>query len=77
MQKSLDLATFFIRRLFDRLNNLTGHIVHTESFKILALFIRTLNATTRRLNIRKVRLVPYEGNTYARIFHWSKIRLLP
>ena len=51
MQKSLDLATFFIRRLFDRLNNLTGHIFHTESFKIFALFIRTLNATDRRLDI--------------------------
>ena len=63
MQKSLDLATFFTRRLFDRLNNLTGHIVHTESFKIFALFIRTLNATARRLNIRTVRVVPFERNT--------------
>ena len=63
MQESLHLATFFTRRLFDRLNNLTGQIVYTEPFEIVAQFIRTLNAIARRLNIRTVRLVPYERNT--------------
>ena len=47
----LRLCSHGTGRIFDRLNKLTGHFVHTGPF------------ATRRLNFRTIKLVPCERNT--------------